>query len=125
MDKINSLNNIVEIFRSKASSKKTKTKKKELLQKSTKNKLTVKKLSPEELENSIKLKINQLDSSAKNFKSKANNIFIENILSWEFGTDLQDDPEFIALREKINIAIDENQSLNNDLNKLIDKMLAK
>ena len=124
MDKINRLNNIVEIFRTKDTSKKTKTKKTQLPKNTTK-KLAGRKLSTEELENSIKLKINQLDSSAKDFESKANAIVIENILSWEFGNDIQDDPDFIPLREKINNAINESRSLTNDLNKLINMILTK
>lgn len=124
MDKINSLNNIVEIFRSKLQNKAT-SNKKTTTNTPSHNPATLKKLSRDELENSIKLKIKQLDTSDNDFKNKANIILIENILSWEFGYNIQQDPDFSALREKIKNTIHDNSSLNNDLNKLIDKLMSQ
>lgn len=123
MDKINSLNNIVELFRSKTTNRTTGTKKKTNSSKTRKSDIT-KKLSTEELEHSIKHKIMQLDHSAEDFRSKANILLIENILTWEFGNSIQNDPEFIALREKINNTIKDNTTLNGDLDRLINKLLS-
>jgi len=124
MDKISGLNNIVEILQSQASRKKAKAGQKSPSQ-SSRSRLSVNKPSTEELENNIKSKIKELDASATDFQNKANTIVIENILFWEFGDEIQNDPEFISLKDKIYTAISDNRSLNSDFDRLISNMLQK
>jgi len=124
MDKISGLNNIVEILQSQASRKKAKAGQKSPSQ-SSRSRLSVNKPGTEELENNIKSKIKELDASATDFQNKANTIVIENILFWEFGDEIQNDPEFISLKDKIYTAISDNRSLNSDFDRLISNMLQK
>ncbi len=130
MDKITGINHAAKILHDRSTERTGKAQKKSTStsdsKSSNKTHQTDKQQVPiKELEQAIKLKVASLDPDGENFIETANNIIIEQLLTWEFGEDITNDPEFITLKSKISAAIKNNIPLNDDFDKLINSMLNK
>jgi len=110
MDKINSINALTGIFRS------------QLARKADKKSGTASsgggatarshnKPSVDQLDSLITNKIKKLNSEEEGFENKSIQIIIESILSWEFGDELLNDPDFGGLVRKITRDIDSSGEL--------------
>ena len=130
MDKITGINHAAKILHDRSTENTSKAQKKSTSTSGSKNSNKTRqpdrqKLPLKELEQLIKSKVSSMDSNDKNFIESANNIIVEQLLTWEFGEEIADDPEFITLKRKISTAIKNNVPLNDDFDKLINSMLNK
>lgn len=122
MDKINGVSQIVKLLQSRIGKNKEKSRtentgsdNKNSIENTTKNPV-------EELERKISKKIALLDKKSSNYKSAAINIFVEEILHWEFNSEITTDPEFDKLQEKITTAFKENEALNKGFEKILSEI---
>jgi hypothetical protein len=125
MDRISSINNIVEILRNKISAKKTNESSKKT---SSTDETEVEDLLHanefSNLESLIINRINKLNTEDENYQSKAKRIFIESVLIKEFGEQLADDQDFTDIVVDINNQITNNGILNKKLDKLLEQLTA-
>lgn len=122
MDKINGLNKIIETLQSRISKSKQKsrpskspTSKKDNFHPTSKN-------SIKELEVEIFSKIKQLDKDSPDYKKSAINVFVDEILRWEYSSQITTDPEFNKLKDKINRAFKDNQSLDKGFENILSQI---
>jgi hypothetical protein len=121
MDPLSSLDAIAELIRRRASettlNKLDRTSSEKLTQAKQKH-LVAKQMTSESVKlkiiNAIKL-INHQDAK-KN--QKIVKIFVENVLIWQFGEDLINDPSFIILVDEVSFAMLNEPSALNQLNML-------
>lgn len=122
MDKINGLNQIVEILQSRLS--KSNKKEKSSTTKSPKTKAETRsseKHTIEDLEIKISSKFKSLNKNSQDYKRTAVNIFIDEVLVWEFGNNIIADPEFSKLKEKIYNSFLENRTLDENFEKILSQ----
>ena len=119
MDKINGLNQIVKVLQSKIgkSNQKSRTGKATTNKKNDVN--VTSKDSITDLEINITSKIAALNKNSSNYKQSAVNIFVEEVLHWEFSSEVTLDPEFSKLKEKITIAFKESESLDSGFEQIL------
>ena len=122
MDKINGVSQIVKLLQSKIGKSKESSRTGKSKTSPNDNTKSTSKSSIEELEIQISTKISQLDNKAANYKHSAINIFVEEILDWEFSNDITSDPEFNKLKEKITAAFTENENLNKGFEKILTQI---
>lgn len=127
MDKINGLNHIVELLRNRLAQKQNETKRTSTdatTNKANQETASIKreKISTRELENQIINKIQLLKPSDPSFQKKAIKIFVDDTLSWEFGTDILNSSDFITLRKNLEKAIQENPKLHDQFCDFIEKL---
>lgn len=122
MDNINGISQIVKILQSKVSKNKetsrtgkTKSGAKDVVKPTTKR-------SIENLEIQISAKISSLDKKSSNYKHAAINVFVDEILDWEFSQNITADPNFSVLKEKIAAAFKENKSLDKGFEKILSQL---
>ncbi len=122
MDKINGLNQIVQILRSRISKSKEKTRAGKSTAKNEQRTSQSSKLSVEELESQIVSKLKQLDKNRPDYKDNAVDVFLDEVLCWEFGSQISSDSEFNKLKEKINNTFKENRALDTGFSKVLAKI---
>lgn len=123
MDPLNSLDSIAELIRRKASAnssdKVDKNYSEKLAQARQKHGIT-----KEHTVESIKLKIihavKAIDTQDSKKNQKAIEIFVENVLLWQFGEDLINDPNFKHLVDEVSLALSNESSILDQLNKFVD-----
>ena len=123
MDKINGLNQIVEMLQSRLS--KGNKKEKTSTAKSPKSKPEARsseKQTIEDLEFKISSKFKSLNKQSQGYKQSAVNLFIDEVLAWEFGSNITTDPDFAKLKEKIYNSFRENQKLDEEFDKILSKL---
>ena len=123
MDKINGLNQIVEMLQSRLS--KSNKKEKSSTTKSPKTKAETRSSEQhtiEDLEIKITSKFKSLNKNSQNYKQTAVNIFIDEVLVWEFGNNITTDPEFTKLKEKIYNSFLENRTLDENFEKILAQL---
>lgn len=120
MDRISNINNIIEILRNKVTPEKAgHLHKKSSTNKNSKTKNLHFKNELSNLESLIINRIDKLSSDDENYQDKAKRIFIESVLTREFGEKLADDQDFTDIVIDINNQITNNNVLNKKLNKLL------
>lgn len=119
MDKINGVGQIVKILQSQINKSKENSRTKKTKPGNKESVKPTSKCSVDELELKIAKKIARLDKKSSNYKNSAVVIFVEEILNWEFSTDITTDPEFSKLKEKITSAFIENKSLEKGFDNIL------
>lgn len=109
MDRIKSLNSIVEVVRAQISSRTHSSKRRSSSASTASGTARTQKLSQQDLRRSIAEKISALDPNNQRELDRSKQIFLESVVLWEFGGDLINDPTFPELIDKIKSTLDQNQ----------------
>ena len=121
MDPVNGLSQIMQILRKQFSEKPTKSKKSNTKPDTaeTTDNLAHARINVEQLEVLISSRIKSLRIDDPDYQQKAIMIFVESVLTWEFGEKLLSDPGFTELTQKIYDAFQYNEALSNKFKSLL------
>jgi len=121
MDKINGLNNILAILRKQIGGPARSKRKTEDLETKTDEKVDVatSSLELEELEKRLFDRIAALDPNDPDKQKNLTYLFVQTILTWEFGEKLLEDPGFHELVEKVSELFCSNTKLRNSLDEFL------
>lgn len=122
MDPLGSLDSIAELIRRRVSEAKSNN-----IDKTYSDKLSQARqkhaIAKEKTAESVRLKIvkevKAIDSHDSKKPQKTMGIFVENVLLWQFGEDLINDPNFINLVDDVSSALLKETSIIDELNKFV------
>lgn len=119
MDPLNSLENIAELIRRRASaSNKLGGEYTDKLGKARQKHALTKQHTAESVKLKIVKAIKAIDINDVRRNQKSMSIFVESVLLWQFGDELINDPNFINLVDEVGSALLKESSILNQLNKL-------
>lgn len=122
MDPLSSLDSIAELIRrrvSETSSNKIDKSYSDKLSQARQKHAIAKEKTAESVRLKIVKEVKAIDSQDSKKNQKTMGIFVENILLWQFGEDLINDPNFINLVDDVGSALLKESSIIDQLNKLV------
>lgn len=127
MDKINKLNNVIEILRSGSGRGKDPLNKPQRSSARTDSAAAdtdpPQTRSVEELKRRLTSKLKQLDKNQPDFEHRAQTAIVETIVTWEFSDKLLDDPEFPFVIKQLCDNFISNHAVGAKLSSLIDDLV--
>ncbi|ROH85914.1 hypothetical protein ED236_09300 [Pseudomethylobacillus aquaticus] len=124
MDPLSSLDSIAELIRRKAVTETTAKGQVSGADKSTHTqaqRAPAQKPTPEALKQRIVGLISAIDQDDVRKKHKVVRLFVENVLTWQFGEELRNDPSFSSLVDEVGAAMEGEAGLVDELMRIGEK----
>ncbi len=121
MSRIDGLSQVMEVLRRQMAENAKKMEKGKTGASASANPAKVKKISAQDLQQRIRERLRPL-GRLTGYNAKAARIFLESVLTWEFGDDLTHDPRFGDLLNEINRAMENDPDLKLRLQTLIQQL---
>lgn len=83
------------------------------------------KASPKELRTIINDRIKGLDPQEKQYRHKAKQLFLESVLTWEFGSEIARDQEFSGMLKEIQELLETTPEIKRQFDNLIEQLTAR
>ena len=126
MDRVNKVNQVVGIFKSRIEGPSKSTKTRQTNQAKTRSDLTIEtSKSIDTLKEKLRRRLKTVDKTKPGYQDKLQRIYIESTLTHELGGDISNDIAFAAMVTDIRQQILHHPSLKNKLNLSIASLLAE
>jgi len=125
MDRINGLNQLMRSLRQQFTDNANRSDKSAATQRSrdsSRSARSRKKPTIKQLENRVVERLNLLDRENGDFARQAKQVFIELVIVWEFGDQIQNDLKFPEMTRTVLEIFDSNVAIRGKLQSYIDKM---
>ncbi len=122
MDPVSNVSQLVAILRKQLAESQNKPNTSANVSPPPKSALTSGRLNIDELQRKTREKIGRLDPSDPKVQHKSIRIFLESVLTWQFGESLIEDPKFYGLLEDVQNAIESDPDVCQNLTNLIAKL---
>ena len=83
------------------------------------------KASPKELRAVINDRIKGLDPQEPQYRHKAKQLFLESVITWEFGSEIARDQEFSGMLKEIQEQIETTPEVKRQFDNLIKQLIAR